>query len=225
MKKRVHIFLVSILIVLLAACGENVASVERAAGEDRTLTIERFNQQTGEYEAFKKLTSTQELNQFDELLGRTSWEEVELMATVMAPFQLFISHENMESKAVLYTLYVNGENVELYMENENIATLAEADETWLYEQVKEGVEVISAPTQSGRLSINEDLERIVTQVEWQDAKVKMERVEDFTFELASGTLRLWFTQTNEIELVMNNQYAKVDGQLAEQFNHLINGYE
>lgn len=137
LKRKFYFFFIFIMILLVSACGNQTSNTKTQNEAKEVIVINQFNQELGDYELFKEITKNDEVTHFEQLLQKTTWEEVDMMIAMMAPYQIYIdSKESKETNIVTFRLFVNGNQVELYTDNNKRAILSEDDADWLYNQVK-----------------------------------------------------------------------------------------
>lgn len=208
MKKIIRFSFCLTIIIVLIGCGYEPLDARQY------IIVEQLQQDQTTYEEINKITSEIDVENVQEILSEASWGQSSIELAGKADYRLYYKFfdKNIQAKAVIYHFWKDEVNGRFHvMKGERMYTYLPKEETdallILFELEQSSTNqtlLIDEP------EIVEQIEAVIRNANWKQAKVQMEREEDYRLDIRGETLRLWITPNGkQIEAVKNNHYSKL----------------
>ena len=213
-KKFIGYTLCLAIMFVLIGCGK------KQFDASQYLIVEQLQQDQTTYKEINKITNEIAVENVQEILFEASWGQSAIELEGNADYRLFFKFfdKNIEAKAVMYHFWEDEVNGRFHvMKGELMYTYLSKEETDALLSIMNSIETLelvqSSTNQTQLLAepeIIEQVEAIIRNANWRQAKVQMVREEDYRMNIRGETLRLWITPNGkQIELVKNEHYIKL----------------
>lgn len=201
------------LLFMLIGCG-------RELDTRQYVVVEQLQQDKTTYKEINKVTSEIDVEKVKEMLLEDSWGQSTIELTGNADYRLYFKYfdENIVAKAVLYNFWEDEVNSGFHvMSGDERYMYLSKEETSVLLSIMHSKAVLEVEHSSSNqtqiiddLEVVEQIESIIRNANWEQAKVQMVRTEDYRMNVGGETIRLWITPNGkQMELVKTEHYSKL----------------